>query len=139
MPLLYTLMDVLALPSLFEGIPRAVMEASAMGIPTVATDVKGNREAVVPGQNGSLVPYGRPDELARALQSLLTDEARMRMLGVQAQRLAAQRFDEQRVFQRVLAKYEDLLALKVNRARGRAVGRSLAAEARGGERRVETP
>jgi hypothetical protein len=39
----------------------------------------------------------------------------------------------------VLAKYEDLLALKVNRARGRAVGRSLAAEARGGEQRVETP
>ena len=46
LPLLYKRMDVLVLPSLFEGVPRVVMEAAAMGTPCVVTDVKGNREAV---------------------------------------------------------------------------------------------
>ena len=51
-------MDVLVLPSIFEGLPRVVMEASAMGVPAVVTDVKGNREAVVHECNGLLVPLG---------------------------------------------------------------------------------
>ena len=55
---LYSTMDVLVLPSLREGFPRAAMEASAMGVPCVVTDIKGNREAVVHECNGLLTPLG---------------------------------------------------------------------------------
>jgi glycosyltransferase involved in cell wall biosynthesis len=56
MPELYGLMDVLAHASHREGFPRAPMEAAAMGIPVVATDIRGCRETVFDRQNGLLVP-----------------------------------------------------------------------------------
>jgi hypothetical protein len=59
-------MDVLVLPSLFEGIPRAIMEGAAMGVPAVATDVRGNREAVVHERTGLLVPLGDVTALSAA-------------------------------------------------------------------------
>ncbi len=64
-------MNVLVLPSLFEGIPRVLMEASAMRTPVVATDVKGNREAVMHGRNGLLVPLSDVPALAAALVEVL--------------------------------------------------------------------
>ena len=59
MPELYALMDVLVLPSYREGFPRAPMEASAMRVPALVTDIRGCREAVDQGQNGLLFPVGR--------------------------------------------------------------------------------
>ena len=112
LPRLYALMDVLVLPSIFEGIPRVVMEASAMGVPTVATDVKGNREAVEAGRTGLLVPYGDVAALARSLLELLADGEKARRMGQEARRLALQRFDERRVFETVKAEYARLLVAK---------------------------
>ncbi len=112
LPLLYRLLDVLVLPSLFEGIPRAIMEAAAMGIPVVASDVKGNREAVVRERTGHLVPRGDVEALSAAILGLLDDPRRARALGREARRLAAERFDERVVFAKVKASYRRLLAEK---------------------------
>jgi glycosyltransferase involved in cell wall biosynthesis len=109
MPELYALMDVLVLPSYREGFPRAPMEASAMGVPAVVTDIRGCRETVEPGVNGLLVPVGDVDALARALIELLTDEPRRRRMGEAGRAIAEERFDEQKVFERVLEEYERLL------------------------------
>jgi glycosyltransferase involved in cell wall biosynthesis len=109
MPELYALMDVLVLPSYREGFPRAPMEASAMGIPTLVTDIRGCREAVDHGDNGLLFPVGDADALARALIELLGDEGRRAQMGAAGRRIAEERFDEQRVFDRVLSEYERLL------------------------------
>jgi glycosyltransferase involved in cell wall biosynthesis len=109
MPELYALMDVLVLPSYREGFPRAPMEASAMGVPAVVTDIRGCRETVEPGVNGLLVPVGDVDALARALVELLTDEPRRRRMGEAGRAIAEERFDEQKVFERVLEEYERLL------------------------------
>ncbi len=65
--------DVFCLASLHEGLPVALMEALALGLPAVATDVGGIREVVEPGREGTLVPPRRPDALAAALVALLTD------------------------------------------------------------------
>ncbi len=108
-PELYALMDVLVLPSYREGFPRAPMEASAMGVPAVVTDIRGCRETVEPGVNGLLVPVGDVDALARALIELLTDEPRRRRMGEAGRAIAEERFDEQKVFERVLEEYERLL------------------------------
>ena len=80
-----------------------------MGVPAVVTDIRGCRETVEPGVNGLLVPVGDVDALARALVELLTDEPRRRRMGEAGRAIAEERFDEQKVFERVLEEYERLL------------------------------
>ena len=112
LPSFYALMDVLVLPSLFEGIPRVVMEAAAMGVPAVVTDVKGNREAVMHGRNGLLVPLGNPQALAEAIIDLLTNPEKAKRMGEEAYRMAREQFDERVVFAKVINEYSRLLADK---------------------------
>jgi len=109
MPELYAMMDVLVLPSYREGFPRAPMEASAMGVPTMATDIRGCRETVDSGENGLLFPVGDADTLAQSLIALLGDDERRAQMGETGRRIAEDRFDEQKVFGRVLSEYERLL------------------------------
>jgi glycosyltransferase involved in cell wall biosynthesis len=109
MPELYAAMDVFALPSHREGFPRAPMEASAMRVPCVVTDVRGCRQAVAHGRNGLLVPPGDASALAEALLALLQDPIRARRLGEDGRRRALAEFDERRVFARVVEEYERLL------------------------------
>jgi glycosyltransferase involved in cell wall biosynthesis len=112
LPALYRLMDVLVLPSLFEGIPRVVMEAAMMGVPAVVTDVKGNREAVQHGQNGLLVRLGDVPGLADAIATLLDDPARLSAMSQTCRRTARERFDERHVFETVLSEYAHLLSAR---------------------------
>jgi glycosyltransferase involved in cell wall biosynthesis len=71
--------DVFLLPSLSEGAPIAVMEAMAMGVPVVATDVGGTSEIVVDGAHGYLVPSRDPLAIATALEQLVPRASRRRM------------------------------------------------------------
>ncbi|HSR20550.1 MAG TPA: glycosyltransferase family 4 protein [Anaerolineales bacterium] len=67
-------------PSRHEGMPNAVLEAMASGLPVIATRIAGNEELVVPGETGLLVPPGDAQALQDALRSLLQDgTARERM------------------------------------------------------------
>jgi glycosyltransferase involved in cell wall biosynthesis len=112
MPVMYALMDVFALPSYREGFPRSPMEASAMGVPCVVTDIRGCREAVVQGENGLFIPPRDARALADAIIALLGDPARATALGQGGVRLAAARFDERRVFAHVIDAYERLQAAR---------------------------
>lgn len=112
LPVLYRLMQVLVLPSLFEGIPRVVMEAAAMGVPAVVTDVKGNREAVEHNRNGLRVPLGDVSALTDAVVALLQDLTRARRMGEAGYQMAHERFDERRVFDVILTQYAHLLQKK---------------------------
>lgn len=112
MPELYALMTVLALPSHREGLPRSPMEASAMGVPTVATAIRGCREVVRHDENGFLVPLRDPSALAAALDRILSDPALAARLSTRARELAVTEFDEQIIFGRVAAAYRRLLAAK---------------------------
>jgi len=80
-----------------------------MGVPAIVTDIRGCREAVEPGVNGLLFPAGHVTELAAALTNLLTDHEKRSAMGTAGRVMAEERFDEQKVFERVLAEYERLL------------------------------
>ena len=80
-----------------------------MGVPAVVTDIRGCREAVEHGVNGLLFPVGDVDALADALVGLLRDDARRGEMGAAGRAMAEERFDEQKVFVRVLEEYERLL------------------------------
>jgi glycosyltransferase involved in cell wall biosynthesis len=109
MPTLYALMDVFVLPSYRESFPRAPMEASAMGVPCVVSDIPGCREVVESGRNGLLVPAGDAEALANAILKLLVNEELARKMGNGGRQKALESFDEERVFEIVKAAYVRLL------------------------------
>lgn len=119
LPEIYAAMDIFVLPSYREGLPRAAMEASAMELPSVVTDVRGCRQVVADGRNGLLVPPGDPISLAAAIETLLADPILRQRFGEEGRRRAVREFDEKRVFARVLDEYERLL-------KGKGLGSPLA-------------
>jgi glycosyltransferase involved in cell wall biosynthesis len=112
MPELYAVMDIFVLPSHREGFPRSPMEAAAMGVPCIVTDIRGCREAVEQGRNGVLVAQGDVDALANAISGLLADPEKARQMGEEGRRMALERFDERSVFEKVKAEYARLLREK---------------------------
>jgi glycosyltransferase involved in cell wall biosynthesis len=112
MPELYSLMNVLVLPSHREGLPRAPMEASAMGIPTIASNIRGCREVVQDDENGYLVPVRDSKALAHTIDRVLSTPELATRLGRRAREMARAHFDEQLVFARVSDAYRALLQAK---------------------------
>jgi glycosyltransferase involved in cell wall biosynthesis len=125
LPPLFAVMDVVTLPSHREGLPRTLVEASAMARPVVATRVRGCREAVEDGVTGLLVPTRAPRELRDAIAALLDDPGRAARFGAAARRLAEQRFDERAVFERIERAYREIalpeLPARALRPRGAAI------------------
>lgn len=85
-------LDVVVLPSKFEGMPNVVLEAMRLGKPVIATRIAGMDEVVADGQTGLLVPPQKPFELARAIRRLLLDSAWRARLGAAGQARAAEHF-----------------------------------------------
>jgi glycosyltransferase involved in cell wall biosynthesis len=85
------------------------MEASAMGVPCVVTNIRGCRETVEQGRNGILVPLGNFRALADAIIELLMDRDKAKKMGEEGRRMAQERFDEQIVFKKVKTEYTRLL------------------------------
>ena len=74
-------MDIFVLSSLNEGMGRVLVEAMAVGLPIVATDVGGVRELVQDGVNGYLVPSKGPEAMAGKIVELLRDEVKRKSMG----------------------------------------------------------
>ena len=110
-PGLLALADIVVLDSRHEGLPRVIMEAMACGRPVVATDVRGSRDLVRDGENGLLVPPGRPELLSEALLRLLGDRALACRMGA-AGRKIVQKYALPRVLTEMDAIYCRYLASK---------------------------
>jgi glycosyltransferase involved in cell wall biosynthesis len=107
---LYRGMDLYVLASHREGFPRSAMEAAAMGIPIVATDIRGCRQVVEHGVTGLLVPPRNPPALAGAIAALAVDRSRRLRMGEAGRRKALRDFDQQRCIDITLATYRRRLA-----------------------------
>lgn len=106
--------DVVVLPSRNEGMPIALIEAMALGLPIVATAVGGVPDLIAAGAHGLLVPPHDPLSLAFALARVLTDLSLARELGAAARSRAEERYSLDRVVAEHRRLYEELVA-----ARGR--------------------
>jgi glycosyltransferase involved in cell wall biosynthesis len=100
--------DVFVLASRVEGLPIALLEAMAMGLPVVATAVGGTPTAVTDGVEGRLVAPGRPDELAGAIGEVVGDAELRRTLGA-AGALRVRDFDIERAAHQLESLYAGIL------------------------------
>ena len=101
--------DLFVLPSRSEGQPNALIEAMAMGLPSVATRVGGVPEVVSDGEEALLVPPEAPDALATACVSVLTSPSLGRRLGEAARSRARRERDVRAMVHRYEGLYEELL------------------------------
>lgn len=109
--------DIVALPSYREGLPKALIEAAAMGKPIVTCDTVGCRECVEDGVNGFLVPVKSGEHLAEALAKLINNPELRAEMGKASRQKAEQEFDVNQVIQKHLNIYQDLLLLLNNNQR----------------------
>jgi glycosyltransferase involved in cell wall biosynthesis len=108
-PNLLSIMDVFALPSILEGLPRVLLEALAMARAIVATRIDGVMEVAQHGVTALLVPPGDPAALADASISLLKDKELASRLGTAGRTLAEERFSVSRMVEEVDRFYTTLL------------------------------
>jgi len=104
--------DIFCLPSYREGFGTVVIEAGAMGLPTVGTAIYGLTDAVVDGETGILVPPRDKQALQKALQGLLDNPDTIRSMGKAARSRCLQFFDSRVVNEGVAEEYARLLKLK---------------------------
>ncbi|MEZ6186014.1 MAG: glycosyltransferase family 4 protein [Planctomycetota bacterium] len=100
--------DAVCLPSRYEGLPYAVLEACAHGRPVVAARIDGTADLVLEGETGLGFPPGDAPALARALTRLIEDPSRARALGANARARVETEFSEARSGERLLAVYRGL-------------------------------
>ena len=116
-PRLLGALDIFALPSRWEGLPLAIIEAMATGLPVVASDIPGNRDLVDEGVDGHL--FGDDDAigLADRLQALIANRERAKAMGAAGRAKALREYSLQRRTDRVDALYRRLLNTPPARAR----------------------
>ena len=110
-------MDVIAFPSLFgEGLPMAVLEAMAAGVPVIGSRLDGIPEAIDDGINGLLVEPGNPTELAEKIRQFVTGELDWHGLRENGMRTHSVAFSYVRMVEGVAEVYRKVLAKSAVRA-----------------------
>lgn len=105
-------MDLFLLTSIFEGLPRAVLQAMAAGVPVVATSVDGTPEVIRDGRTGALVPPGDPRAAAEKVLSLASDPETRARYALAARDALSESFDVRIMVKRLEDLYVETLASK---------------------------
>jgi len=106
---IYSLMDIFVLPSWREGFSHSIMEASAMSLPVIATDIRGCRGAVDDQKTGILVPPKNYQKLAEAIMYLLSDAEKAKEMGKNGRKKAEKEFDERLFFDKMEKEYKNFI------------------------------
>ncbi len=105
----YVASDCFVFPSYREGFPNTVLEAGAMGLPSIVTDINGSREIIIPGENGIIIPTHNTKALFEAMLNMMRDKkARERMAG-NARQMIASRYEQGYVRKCLYDFYDEIL------------------------------
>ncbi|MBD5227495.1 MAG: glycosyltransferase family 4 protein [Bacteroidales bacterium] len=102
--------DALVFPSYREGFPNVVIEAGAMGLPSIVTDINGSREIIIEGENGTIVPSKNELALERAMEKFIDSTESTKAMADKARKLVADRFDQAFVRKCLKDYYKDILS-----------------------------
>jgi len=108
LPLIFRAADLFVQPSLWEGLPLALLKAMGSGLPPVATRVSGVADVIEDGVNGFLTPPGDSPALARAMIELYRQPLLRQQMGAAARATVAQRYSLEAMLRRLAALYENL-------------------------------
>lgn len=108
----YAAADCFVFPSYREGFPNTVIEAGAMGLPCIVTDINGSREIISQRENGVVIPPKNPDALFNAMLEMISDESGRNLMASKARSMIASRFEQGFVRHCLYEFYEDILRTK---------------------------
>ncbi|TXK77868.1 glycosyltransferase family 4 protein [Mesonia sp. K4-1] len=108
----FALSDALVFPSYREGFPNVVLQAGAMGLPCIVSDINGCNEIIVKGENGLIVPSKNREELQIAMKFLVDDRDLYTQLQKNARNMIVSRYQREEVWQALLEEYQTLLKEK---------------------------
>lgn len=106
----YAASDCFVFPSYREGFPNTVLEAGAMGLPSIVTDINGSREIIFHGKNGVIVPSRNSDALYDAMERMILDKERVRQLAANARPMIGARFDQSFVRKCLYEFYDEIMS-----------------------------
>ncbi len=104
----YAASDCFAFPSYREGFPNTVLEAGALGLPSIVTDINGSREIIEDGKNGIIIPSKDVDSLEKAMERMITDEKMRTSMASCAREMISSRFDQTFVRQCLMDFYDEI-------------------------------
>ena len=107
-PSLYSRSHIICLPSYREGLPKTLLEAAAASRAVVTTDVPGCRDAIIPNITGLLVPVRDSEALANAIQDLIKNPEKRKIMGKAGRELAKKEFAIENIVDAHLKIYKDL-------------------------------
>ena len=105
----YAAADCFVMPSYREGFPNTVLEAGAMGLPSIVTDINGSREIIKDGENGIIVPPQDAQALFDAMSRMLKERDAMECMAGNARKMIADRFEQSFVRKCLYDFYDDIL------------------------------
>ena len=104
--------DCLVFPSYREGFPNVVMQAGAMGLPSIVTDINGSNEIIIEGFNGTIVPAKNVTALSNAMIRIKEDETWRNQLQSNARSSIISRYEQELVWESLLVKYKEFLKVQ---------------------------
>lgn len=105
----FAIADVLVFPSYREGFPNVVMQAGAMGLPAIVTDINGCNEIIIEGKNGTIIPPKSAEDLMQAMHRMYTDSQWRGALQKNARKMITERYEQHVVWDALLAEYNSQL------------------------------
>ena len=105
----YAASDCFVFPSYREGFPNTVIEAGAMGLPSIVTDINGAREIIIHGENGVIIPSKDADAIYHAMEQMMLDKEKAKAMADNARPLIASRFEQSFVHKCLLDFYEEII------------------------------
>jgi Glycosyltransferase len=104
----FAISDVLVFPSYREGFPNVVMQAGAMNLPSIVTDINGCNEIIINNQNGIIIPAKNDLILQQAMSKIFEDEEFRNLLEKNSRKMIADRFQQKVVLEALLNEYQTL-------------------------------
>ena len=102
----YVAADAFVFPSYREGFPNTVIEAGALGLPSIVTDINGANEIIIPPQNGVIVPSKSVEALYQAMSYFLESPEELRRMANNARRMVVDRYNQQFIWGELLKVYQ---------------------------------
>lgn len=108
-PPYFVISDALVFPSYREGFPNAVLQAGAMQLPSIVTDINGCNEIITAGENGLIIPPKNEAALYKAMNQLATDPVLYSSLKSSTRRIIAEKYGRKEIWEALLIEYKSLL------------------------------